>query len=117
MLTISLLGTPDIRIDGAPLAVDTRKAVALLAHLALEPGDHPRDALVDLLWPDTDVDRARSSLRRTLSTLRSALGGRWVGADRSVVALDRSGVTIDVEEFLTLADDRHDHGRTDTCPA
>lgn len=115
MLQIALLGSPDVLVDGAPMEVDTRKALAILAYLARESGRHPRDTLVDLLWPDTDVDRARSSLRRTLSTLRSGLGGRWVDADRSVVALDRTGVTVDVDEFLALADDLHGHGRGDTC--
>lgn len=117
MLRLNLMGSPDIRVDGTPIAVDTRKAVAILAYLALEPGPHPRDTLVDLLWPDADVDRARSSLRRTLSTVRTSLGGRWMTADRSIVTLDRDGVSVDVVEFLVAAEDLHGHGRADTCPA
>ena len=116
-LSLALLGTPDIRVDGVPLEVDTSKAIALLAYLAVEGGSHPRDRLVDLLWPDSDVDRARSTLRRTLSALRSGLGGRWVTADRAVVTLDRTGVSVDVDELLALADDLHGHGRADTCAA
>lgn len=103
-------------MNGSPLQVDTRKATALLAYLAMEQGHHPRDHLVELLWPDTDPERSRSSLRRTLSTLRSALGGRWVEADRSLVAMDHTGVTLDVIEFATLADDGHGHDRAATCP-
>lgn len=95
-LSLALLGTPVITVDEIPLEVDTRKAIALLAYLAMEGGSHPRDRVVDLLWPDSDVDRARSSLRRTLSALRSGLGGRWVTADRNVVTLDPDGVEIDL---------------------
>ena len=78
--------------EGAPLTVDTRKATALLAYLALEEGRHGRDALAELLWPDYAPDRARAALRRTLSTLRSALGGRWLAVSRDAVSLERDGV-------------------------
>ena len=74
-LRVDLLGTPRIEVDGEPLRVDTRKAVALLAYLAVTGGPQARELLVDLLWPDTDPDRGRAALRRTLSALRSALGG------------------------------------------
>ena len=114
-LSISLMGPVDIRIDGAPMEVDTRKAVAILAYLAVEGGSHPRDRFVDLLWPDTDVDRARSSLRRTLSTVRSALGGRWVEADRSHVFLDRTDVIFDIDAFTTTAVAEHAHPGTHPC--
>ncbi|HEX5630675.1 MAG TPA: BTAD domain-containing putative transcriptional regulator [Acidimicrobiia bacterium] len=116
MLALSLLGTPEVLVDGSPLVVDTRKATALLAYLAIEGGEHARDHLVELLWPDTDPERSRSSLRRTLSTLRTALGGRWVEADRAAVRMTRNGVTVDVDEFASLADDLHGHDAATTCP-
>ena len=75
-LRLALLGVPSAEVDGTPLAVDTRKAIALLAYLAVEGGTHNRDSLAALLWPEYDNDRARAALRRTLSTLRSALGRR-----------------------------------------
>src|SRR4249919_3479503 len=78
VLRLALLGPPDIRCDGAPLVVDTRKAVALLAYLAVTGERHGRDALAGLLWPDHDTDHARGALRRTLSVLNKALGGRWL---------------------------------------
>ena len=51
-LRIDVLGTPRIEVDGEPLLVDTRKAVALLSYLAVRAGPQSRDLLVDLLWPD-----------------------------------------------------------------
>ena len=77
-LTIALLGAPRIEVDGEPLRVDTRKAVALLAFLAVTGHAHGRDRLTGLLWPEYDDDRARAALRRTLSTLKTALGGDWL---------------------------------------
>ena len=115
-LTLSLLGPPEVRVDGRPLEVDTRKAVAILVYLVAEGGEHPRDHLVELLWPDTDPERSRSSLRRTLSTLRTALGGRWVQADRSFVFLDRTEVSVDLDDFTAAGQDFHGHDRTAVCP-
>jgi DNA-binding SARP family transcriptional activator/tetratricopeptide (TPR) repeat protein len=102
-LRLSLLGPPEALCDGVPLAVDTRKATALLAYLAVEQGRHGRDVLAELLWPEYAPDRARAALRRTLSTLRSALGGRWLAVARDAVSLDRDGVLVDVDEFRRLA--------------
>ncbi len=100
-LRLSVLGPPVVLADGVPLAVDTRKATALLAYLAVEGGVHNRDSLAELLWPDYATDRARAALRRTLSTLRSALGGRWVTVARDSVSLE--GGELDLDEFHRLA--------------
>jgi DNA-binding SARP family transcriptional activator/tetratricopeptide (TPR) repeat protein len=105
VLQLSLLGAPAAEVDGEPLAVDTRKAIALLAYLAVEGGGHTRDSLATMLWPDYDGDRARAALRRTLSTLRAALGGRWVEAQRDTVWLDREGVQSDVDEARRLTEE------------
>jgi len=103
-LTIALLGAPRIEIDGAPLRVDTRKAVALLAYLAVTGHAHARDRLAALLWPEYDGERARAALRRTLSTLRAGLGGSGLVVERSLVALDLDDADIDVRTFRALAD-------------
>src|SRR5436309_15241552 len=99
-LRLSVLGPPIATVGAVPLAVDTRKATALLAYLAVEGGVHNRDSLAELLWPDYASDRARAALRRTLSTLRSALGGRWVTVARDSVSLE--GGELDVDEFHRL---------------
>ena len=101
-LEIDLLGTPRVRVDGAPLRVDTRKATALVAVLCLD-GAQGRDPLVDLLWPELEPERGRAALRRTLSTLRAALGGRWLEADRSAVRLELDDDAVDVVRFRRLA--------------
>lgn len=63
-----LLGSPRIERDGGvPVEVDTRKAIALGAYLAVTRGCHTRDTLAALLWPEYDQTRARAALRRTLA--------------------------------------------------
>ncbi len=103
-LDIRLLGPVDIRVDGSPLEVDTRKAVALLAYLALDPGPLPRNRAALLLWPDASSDSARGSLRRTLSALRRGLDDRWVQADRHEIRLHPDDeVFVDALRFEELA--------------
>ena len=119
-LKVLLMGAPRVEVDGAPIDVDTRKAVALLAYLAIEGEAARRDSLAALLWPEYDTEAARGALRRTLSTLKGGLGGRWLRIDRSTVAFTPDESTsVDVLEFDVLlgAADRHAHGRGDACPS
>jgi DNA-binding SARP family transcriptional activator/tetratricopeptide (TPR) repeat protein len=106
MIGVRLLGPPRVERDGVPVAFDTRKAMAVLAYLALSERPRPRDVLADLLWADLDVDHARGALRRTLSTLRAAIGPAWVDATRDHVVL-RSGadMAVDVHQFRALVAD------------
>ena len=109
-LSIAVLGPPVVLVDGSSMAVDTRKATALLAFVALADGPVRRDTLAGLLWPETDPDRARSTLRRTLSTLRGALGNRWLETERDSVSLEPGGVRLDVAELRRLVADCSSHG-------
>ena len=112
-----LCGPPRIELDGAPVEVDTRKAIALLAYLAVTSRPHGRDALAGLLWPDLDEDRARAALRRTLSALRKGLGGAGLVAGRSRVALELDNLWLDSAEFRELLNRArtHDHRPDETC--
>src|SRR6185312_11001947 len=102
-LRISFLGTPLVEFQGRPLEVDTRKATAMLAYLAVTGHPQSREVVAALLWPEFDIDRSRAALRRTLSTLRSALGDRFVAADRTSIALDLAGAWFDLAEFRRTA--------------
>ena len=73
-LSLSLLGPPEVRRDGAPVTLRTRKTLALLAYLAAEGGLQSRARLSGLLWPASDERRGRTALRSALAGLRRALG-------------------------------------------
>ncbi|MEO5705342.1 MAG: AAA family ATPase [Candidatus Limnocylindrales bacterium] len=106
-LAIRVLGPVEVLVDGAPLVVDTRKAVAVLALLAVEARPFAREELAAMLWPEADDESARGALRRTLSVLRAALGDRWIRVDRASVALDPTDAWIDLvalQEAATEAD-------------
>ena len=122
VLRLALLGPPDIECDGAPLVVDTRKAVALLAYLAVTGERQGRDALAALLWPDHDTEHARGALRRTLSVLNKALGGRWLAVDRVRAGLEGGGadtVELDLAGFRSdlAVTGRHGHPAAELCSA
>jgi DNA-binding SARP family transcriptional activator len=118
-LRIALLGPPRVERDGAPIEVDTRKAIALLAYLAMHPERHGRDAVAGLLWPDYDTEHARGALRRTLSTLNKAVGPGWLAADRTTVGFAGALPWLDVARFGELVASCRDHGHdpADACPA
>src|SRR5580692_6374900 len=104
-LRMSLLGAPRIIVDGQPLSVDTRKATAMLAYLAVTGHTHTRAVIANLLWPDADPERSRAALRRTLSTLRTALGEGRLQSDRDSIGLHFTDAWFDLAEFRRLASD------------
>ena len=74
-LNLELLGGFRLQTNaGEPVPLTTRKAQALLAYLALNPGRaHARPKLAALLWGDRGEAQARDSLRQALSLVRKAL--------------------------------------------
>jgi len=117
-LTIYLLGTPRFERNGENINLDTRKASALIAYLAIAKQRQSRDTLAALLWPEFDQTHARATLRRTLSTLNKALDGSWLEISREYISLNfNAGIWVDVDEFHTLLSEcrSHDHLPTETC--
>lgn len=99
---MSLLGPATIERAGRSIAFDTRKAIALVAYLAVTGQRHARERLAAMFWPEADEERARGALRRTLSTIRTSDAGDWLVVDGASVGLRRDGLDVDVERFRTL---------------
>ena len=118
-LRVAVLGPPRLELDGAAVEVDTRKAIALLAYLAVTGERHGREALAGLLWPEYDEAHARAALRRTLSALNKGLRGGWLATDRTSIALDRADLWLDLARFHALLAEcgAHGHPLAETCPA
>jgi predicted ATPase/DNA-binding SARP family transcriptional activator len=119
---LHVLGAPYLEVDGQIVEMDTRKAIALLAYLALgesRPGSsHTRDALATLLYPDSDQASARAALRRTLSPLRKALDNTCLEADREQLRVHLDNLWVDAVVFKqALAQTRlHGHAPGMVCP-
>jgi DNA-binding SARP family transcriptional activator len=84
----------------------TQRAAALLSYLAYYlDRKHPREAVCDVVWPESDPTAGRLCLRVELSSLRRQLEppgiphGAVLVTDRLSVRLNPTAVTTDVAEF------------------
>ena len=122
VLELTLFGAFEARLkSGATVILPRKKAQALLAYLALRPGQmHARDTLAALLWGDVPSKRARHSVRQTLLVLRNSLptaaeaglaeesdteGSACLVAEGDAVGLRADAVDVDVAAFERLAAD------------
>jgi DNA-binding SARP family transcriptional activator len=95
-LMLRVLGPPRLERDGDPIALNLRRAVALLVYLAVTGRPQGREALAALLWPDGDEREARARLRRTLHRLAEVLGEDVVASDGDSLCLSPdAGVWVD----------------------
>src|SRR5687768_18294343 len=84
----------------------SQRTALLIAYLAYHRHrSHPREVLIELLWPDSEPEAARHSLSQALSSLRHQLeppgvpGGTVIVADRATVELNPEACITDVAEF------------------
>ena len=93
--TVRLLGA--VELSNAAVRIDrfaTRAVAALLARLALAPERvHPREELIELLWPGVALAVGRNRLRQALSTLKNLLEPPGAAAG-AVLLADRMGVRV-----------------------
>jgi predicted ATPase/DNA-binding SARP family transcriptional activator len=107
---LKLLGGVDLRsgdAEGPRRILAQPKRLALLVYLALAASGRSvrRDTLLALLWSESDLERARSSLRSSLHFLRRALGEETVetiGAEE--VRIAPGVMRCDAVEFATLCE-------------
>jgi TolB-like protein/Flp pilus assembly protein TadD len=102
---------------GRCIEVGSTKAQAILACLAVRPGEaQSREKLMALLWSDRGESQARGSLRHAIWTLRRALEGLDpcpLVVDGETLALDSAAVDADVLALeRSASDDSPDTLRT-----
>jgi DNA-binding SARP family transcriptional activator len=121
MLSIRLLGPPDVSIEGRPLRFGTKKSLALLCYLAAEGRRHSRRELAELLWPESDERHARTDLRSALAKLRKTLGEdgdaqkevvRSLLVDGAHLGIESRRIELDLEALQTAVS----LARTGTSP-
>jgi DNA-binding SARP family transcriptional activator/tetratricopeptide (TPR) repeat protein len=102
MLSVLLLGPPQLLLDGRSIAVTRRKSRALIYYLAAQPAPLAREQLLAFFWPDLDRPAAQVALRTTLHGLRKALGAGLEATDVSIALAP--DVDVDARDFeRTLA--------------
>jgi DNA-binding SARP family transcriptional activator/tetratricopeptide (TPR) repeat protein len=118
MLEVRLARGLALRTDTGEIAPPaSRRARAVLAYLALYPGQHPRGRLAARFWPDVLDESARASLRVALTELRQALGpaAGVVLATRETVALDGPELQVDTRAFEQALDDGDPRRALEAC--
>src|SRR6476659_4244006 len=106
-ISIELLGHLIVASEGDHITrFRTQKTATLLAYLACHLNrSHPREELIELLWPDVDIESGRTSLRTALASLRRQIEPPGIPensilvADRLSVRLNSELVRTDVAEF------------------
>lgn len=97
-LALALLGTPELRLAGQPLArFRSAKVYALLYYLAVTRRTHPRTVLAGLFWGDVDEYYARRNLNRTLSDLAQFVGEHLVVERQNLTFARAQPYWLDVE--------------------
>ncbi|MFD4439983.1 BTAD domain-containing putative transcriptional regulator [Nocardia sp. NPDC058519] len=103
-LAISLLGGFALRVDAKHVALPqhSRRVLAYLSLDKIAEPDCDRGVLAERLWPDSSVERSRSSLRTALWRIRQAGPALVQGEGGRLRLADR--VVVDVHEFRRNAE-------------
>lgn len=105
-ISIKLLGSLSVTVDGAPLALPaSRKTRALLGYFLLAEDPQRRERLCELFWEIPDDPRG--ALRWSLSKLRAIVnqcGVERLRADRERVAILFDDIDVDVHRIRRYAD-------------
>ena len=126
-LDLSLLGEPEMRLDGDIIEnLDSEKARALLFYITVEADrPHRRAELAELFWPNKPEGYGRNSLKQAFAILRRALRDRGLEepllltSNRDVHLNADSSYWVDTAEFKNTIEaiDNHAHQSLDTCDA
>jgi len=121
--SLTFFGPPQIKYNGSLLKIARRKALALLAYLAVSEQDHSRDALAVLFWPEADQSRARAALRSALWALNKTPLAHFLVVESEQVGLRLSPtaaehIFVDVLYFREkiAAWRQHHHNTPTLCP-
>lgn len=107
---IRILGAFDtISVQGEPVRWQSKKARELLKILVARRGAPiTRERLIDLLWPDEQIDRLNNRLAVAISTIRRALDSAtefspntFVETRGDVVRVNTRLIEIDAESFMS----------------
>ena len=99
---LRLLGAFRVLVDGEERPIGARKQRALIATLALRPAARSREVLVGELWPDSDEERGRQSLRHALYEISAAVRADLIAATPEGLRI-ADGVTVDIRELERAA--------------
>lgn len=103
-MQVRLFGELEAEHAGVPVPVRGAKQRALLALLALRPGQPvSADKLIDVLWGDGQAANPANALQAQIGQLRRTLGATAILTTEAGYALDAGPGDVDVVRFEQLA--------------
>ena len=102
---LSASGTMRLTVDGTDVAFSSRKALAILVYLALQPGhSESRERVAALLWSNSGGEQSRGALRQTLRRMKQDLGPAedLIDADRTMLRL-KHPLRLDILDAIEAA--------------
>ena len=103
-MQVRLFGELEAEHAGVPVPVRGTKQRALLALLALRPGQPvSADRLIDVLWGDGQAANPANALQAQIGQLRRTLGATAIVTTEAGYALDAGPDDVDVVRFEQLA--------------
>ncbi len=105
---IGLLGSLQVRVDGAAMAVPAARQRTVLAVLAVRAGELvPTDELAEIVWDGKPPDRAAATIRNYVKRLRFRLGsaGWQIVTCRPGYRLEVADDELDLRLFTRLCRD------------
>lgn len=100
-LKILTFGQMQVQADGvsrSPRDFERPMVQRMLKYLLCRDGSAVSDQVLETLWPDRPLDKARHSLTQCISTLRRVL--QSVGGDRMTVTRTPQGYRLDLHESV-----------------
>jgi len=102
-LALHFLGSPQLYLNNDLITFQRRKSLALFAYLSIEQGQHQRDTLSSLLWPDYEQSKAFANLRNALLSIQKSIGDGWLNTDHDNIGLtEDADIWLDVAQFKSL---------------
>jgi len=97
-----MLGGFRVEVNGIELArLPTQKTGLLLAYLACFPTrSHPREELIEMLWPECMLDEGRNRLRVALSAIRRRFQDAGIDPDH-ILEVDRLAARVNPAVCVT----------------
>lgn len=105
MLTVKLLQTPTVTLDGVPVTFPFKRAEALLYYMLVRRSA-TRQELISLLWESCDEAVGLKNLRNAIYTLKKTLGGEiLLSYQKSVLMVNEAWeIDCDYDRFLSEHD-------------
>ncbi len=104
-ITIQLLQTPQIFLDGQPISFPFKKAEALLYYVAVKK-NITREEAAALLWAENDDAVAKKNLRNALYNVRKVMGVEPVISPQRQILMLNPQLSFDIDYDLLIQEER-----------